>query len=343
MKQDTAADGDAKDAVDVKQIEQMGQEVVAAMRSLRELLDARATALEACRQALAEHYERFGKEREAFASEQAGLCESVERREAELAKQRAESNRLRKEAAKLTAANDERLEKLRRRDEESQSRLREVGAQEAALAQREASLEHARQEVEGQQATLEEERSALDGLKRELTDASARLERDKGEYQVQERQHADLKEELDRSRKQLAEQQRTISAQLTSIAQERESLQAREAELEQLRRDLADRNRELDKQQGQLAALQEEWDGKLRELNAASASLAALQEQLDGELTSLTNQTDELLPQYGVTGDLPHGASAEGGMPSAAEEAADKSVERFRKLCRDAKRRVIGA
>jgi hypothetical protein len=61
-------------------------------------------------------------------------------------------------------------------------------------------------------------------------------------------------------------------------------------------------------------------------------------------LDKVASQQSELLPRLGVSaGGSPKDASPDADLPSAAEVEARESIERFQKLCRDAKRRAIGA
>ena len=78
--------GDVIDtSIDIERIESLGKDVIASMRSVRELLDARAVALEACRTSLEEHYEELAREQAEFEEHEAKLCEQLEQREGELA------------------------------------------------------------------------------------------------------------------------------------------------------------------------------------------------------------------------------------------------------------------
>jgi hypothetical protein len=79
--------------------------------------------------------------------------------------------------------------------------------------------------------------------------------------------------------------------------------------------------------------MQAQCEAKLRELETAQQSLSALQQQLDGELSRISEQQAELIPSK----------ADDGGKPSATEKKARDSLERFQKLCRDAKRKAVGA
>ena len=83
---------------DLQQLQQLGHDVTEAMKTLRELLNARADALEACRIALVEHYATLDQERASFDEKRNELCESMEQREAQIREQEAESRKLKEEA-----------------------------------------------------------------------------------------------------------------------------------------------------------------------------------------------------------------------------------------------------
>jgi hypothetical protein len=60
-------------------------------------------------------------------------------------------------------------------------------------------------------------------------------------------------------------------------------------------------------------------------------------------LDKLTEQHDDLLPRFGATEGSDGKKQAKGGLPAAADSKARESLKRFQKLCRDAKRRAVGA
>jgi hypothetical protein len=91
--------------------------------------------------------------------------------------------------------------------------------------------------------------------------------------------------------------------------------------------------------------MQTEWDEKKNQLEMTSRGLVELEKQLQGELSKLEEQRNDLLPTYGgdeaqKTGDA---GKAEANLPKVEDKKARASLERFQKLCRDAKRRAVGA
>lgn len=328
---------------DSQRIEVMGKEVVDTMRGLRELLDARAKALEACRTALVEHYRELDQERDAFGTEQLELCERIEKREAELEAREKECESLKAQAQQLAAFQKAQLEELQNRDEQASSRLADMDKQVEALCQRESAASAALQKVDEQRITLEQERLNFEEAQKRIGETSARVEEERSLVAQKHQEIVKAEEQVVSQQQQLSEQQRAFVNQQNAAAQERKATETRQLELENIASQLEAGRHELASQQQSLAASQSEWDVKLRELQTASASLSSLQKHLDGELTSISDQADELLPQYGVTRESANrGAPADQGMPSATDQAATDSLERFQKLCRDAKRRAIG-
>ncbi len=79
------------------------------------------------------------------------------------------------------------------------------------------------------------------------------------------------------------------------------------------------------------------------ELNLVQAINLALQQEMEAELRRISESKNELLPSYGVTEEKLHpGQPADAGVPQVVDEEARESIQRFQKLCRDAKRRVVG-
>ena len=93
-----------------------------------------------------------------------------------------------------------------------------------------------------------------------------------------------------------------------------------------------------------MIALRRRWEEKINELNTASTNLSALREQLVEEVGHISNERTDLLNRFGLTErSWAKGSAADGGLPSTVEPTPPASVERYQKLCRDARRRAIGA
>jgi len=264
---DQSQNGVAAPVADIKEIEAMGQELVATMQSVRKLLEARARALEGCRCAFEEHYARLEEQRAEIAHGETQCCESIEKREAELGRRESE------------------LETLCKSPEEAQSSL----------------------------------------------------DREKSDWKQK-------RENLIVSEDQLADQRAQLAARETQVTDEFESFEKLESELTERATLLEQQGEELEQERAQISSAQEEWHTKLDELNRARDSLSALQRELENELAKVAEQEGELLPRYGVPpGEPTASTAADVDVPSTTEQEARESMERFQKLCRDAKRRAIGA
>ena len=121
-------------------------------------------------------------------------------------------------------------------------------------------------------------------------------------------------------------------------------IDSREAELRELAASLGERDAESERKHASLVVAQQECELKMRELDTAKEQLASLRQQLEAELSQLADQNSDLLPRYGLTAeDGASGQKADGQLPKPADAKARASLERFQKLCRDAKRKAIGA
>ena len=85
---------------------------------------------------------------------------------------------------------------------------------------------------------------------------------------------------------------------------------------------------ELETRESALATMQQEWDSKVKEFTLARESLASLQNELSREITQIADQNDNWL------NNLSKGQNPQTNNPA---------MEKFQKLCRDARRRAIGA
>ena len=76
----------AESGFDLDALRRTGDDILARMKSLRELLDARAAALEECRTALETYHGELRKETEHLTKHEQELCEQFETRETQLAR-----------------------------------------------------------------------------------------------------------------------------------------------------------------------------------------------------------------------------------------------------------------
>jgi chromosome segregation ATPase len=129
----------------------------------------------------------------------------------------------------------------------------------------------------------------------------------------------------DRSR--VEHEQEVLAVHRQDLAKEKEEVLKREAELSKAVTSLEQRRKELDIQESQINLNKKEWDTRVRELEATRSSLSGLQTQLHQELNKVASEKVEILPNAGLM----------------QNNEVRGSMERFQKLCRDAKRRAIGA
>ena len=71
-------------SINPAELESLGQEVIAAMRAMRELLAARATALDECHNALGEFHQHLQHEKVQLSERESELCDQFEKRRAEV-------------------------------------------------------------------------------------------------------------------------------------------------------------------------------------------------------------------------------------------------------------------
>jgi len=222
----------------------------------------------------------------------------------------------------------------------------ELEQQQQAFAGQENQLS---QEFEARQAQLVEREKQYEQIEERCQEIKNKQQQESEEL-IQQQQQLDkrqaelssLEKQLHAQQAQLEQQQKKIAAQEDQLSPQREQLKTQESQLSEQTIRLDQRSQHLDEKQQQLADLEQQWKSKIAELNAAGKGLAAVQQQLQEEMKAVASQESQLLPEYGLTDGVSAGQKADADMPSAAQDEARKSIERFQKLCRDAKRRVIG-
>ncbi len=80
----------------------------------------------------------------------------------------------------------------------------------------------------------------------------------------------------------------------------------------------------------------------MADLKETQASLIGLQQTLEDELGKVADSTSDLLPAIEAEEEKAKSQDGDASVP-AAQKQAKASIERFQKLCRDAKRRAIGS
>ncbi len=324
--------------------------VTEGVRSLRELLEARAEALESCRTALEERYSSLNTEWSEFGKRQTSLCEEFEQRESGIKRreQRCEEFKTKLELAGKT--HQEQTQQVKQRDMDLQAQLevvsireKEITEQNKQQAEQLRALEQDQISVKKAQAQLEASKQKLDAGDQEIASKAAHLEQQRQEWESTRGELNAEQKKFQQEREQFKASQAELETHRRETATQMEKSKAQEAHLAEQASTIDRQKLELEQKQTQVMAMKQDWEIKLRDLNAARTSLSTLQTQLEGEITKVADQSSDLLPdlnkaaQSGATGPIPDAQA-----PSEEEKTARESMERFKKMCRDAKRRAIG-
>lgn len=230
---------------------------------------------------------------------------------------KSDTERLNSERERLASEND-RIVKLesdnRRRSESIDSRLAEIKQQSNAMHQQQESVAEATMQIEREKKTLCDRAEEMDAR-------VARLAEDEKSHGEHIRSVADREDAA-------ASLQREVETQLKQF-------KARDAELKQNEKDYAERSRDLKVQHSELIEVRE--------------TVLALQDQLADDHQAVASHREQLLKKLDdaipnrpqPVKDMPGGPkpAARSGSP---KPASNNGVDQFRKLRRDAKRKVIG-
>ncbi|HYC56283.1 MAG TPA: hypothetical protein VEL28_15210 [Candidatus Binatia bacterium] len=335
---------------DVNKIASMGQDVLRAIGTLRDMLQARAEAIESCRAMLVDQHSKLVEDRERFEHEQVLLCDEYERREADLAdrEKRYEGVELRAEelgrAFEIEAAELKRQhEELNRRAAASEDTLRSIGEREGALLQLEQEFHKQKADFEERIATLDADREKLRQAGKQLAEAKARHLKERTDWEVERDRHLQAVASLERDRAAFSESESELESRQIAFAERSAELARRDQQIKEQEGSLELRVQQVEQQKDELGRLRQRWEEKIAELNDASVSLSSLQEQLQAEVGQIANDRDDILERFGLTEKTWNaGAPATKGVPTPQDQQASAAVERYQKLCRDARRRAIG-
>jgi len=338
-------------AIDVDQIEALGQNVVESMRSLRELLDARTQALDACRTTLEDHYSQLAHEQENCARQESDLCERFEQREIELVER---ENRC--QAIEQRLEEDQNLYEIRSQElcakekdiEEHAAQIEQhrqgIIQQETEIEAKELQLAQEQERIREQADTLNNERVNLENASRDFIETQSQFEDQRAEWEARQTALSRAETELHERAQQLQREREALAAERATLQCEHDELKTQKAELAQLTDTLKQQEQDLNQQRVELTEIRQEWHARMREVDVVRDGLAKLQEQMAIELQSTVDHRDHLLERFGpTTGNQTPPSAAATDLPTAADLNARESIERFQKLCRDAKRRAIGA
>ena len=161
--------------------------------------------------------------------------------------------------------------------------------------------------------------------------------------QAQMKALAEMEDEIKGQKAQFAQDQEALASQREALDCRISECRQREVEFEMLRKQVEKKAKGLDDREAQVEALQQEWDVKMADYHAAQTNITQLQQEMEAELRRISQSKNDLLPAYGATEEKLHpGQPAHAGVPQVVDEEARESIQRFQKLCRDAKRRVVG-
>lgn len=337
---------------DAMRIAGMGHEVVGAVQMIRDMLKARAEVLESCRSVLLEQHAKMVDQRQHFEQEQVALCDEYDLREAELSERERAYEGVDDRVRQLTEAFEVetlsinlKYEEIHERSASNEARAREVGTRERNLDELEKDFSEQKAQFEARIASLDADREKLRVAGKQLGEAKARFLKEHDDWDLEREQHAQVVTEFEQrvaaqteAEAEFHERVRNIDAQSLELGRREASLRDKEGTLEL-------RLNQVEKQKEELLVLRRRWEDKMGEINEAGSSLASLQEQLAVELGHISTDRSELLERFGLSDKgWSNGQAPEGGIPASVEQpTSSAAVERYQKLCRDARRRAIGA
>jgi chromosome segregation ATPase len=348
---DRALDVEDLEAPDLPKLARMGTDVLGSVREIRAMLQARADVLETCREVLTDQHARILDQRQRLEREQDSFCDEYEKREADLTdrEKRYEGleDRIRELSATFQSEADDlkrRAEDIRRVEAEHTQRKIVLDTRTTDLATLEREYADRKREFEQSLAGLDADRERIRLSSEELAGARERYDHDREQLEAERREHDDAVARLEGERTSLQESLDQLEDRHREFEQQVAALEQRETRVVEQQGTLELRIQQLARQKDEMIALRQRWEEKINELNTASTNLSALREQLVEEVGHISNERTEILSRFGLTErSWSKGGSADGGLPSTSEPAVPASVERYQKLCRDARRRAIGS
>lgn len=333
---DGAVDTAEAPVVNVEELDSLGRAVVADMRAIREQLAARNTALEECYTSLLEFHGELVGQHETLEQREKELCAHYEQRQADIAarEQRCtqQEEHLRAESARVVCAQGE-LERLRA---ELAPRCQAAEALEAKLKSHSATLSAREQELA---ASARE----IDARSRATEEGLARVQAAEAELNARSAQLAARSQELDAQRSALTAKEDELRKESEGTVRREAAVQAQQAELERMMAEAERQRAVFDEEEAALHHAQAEAAAMISEVETARGNLAKLQKQLQEELNALAEQKGELLMRYGLAQGGDGTPQSAGPLPKLPDGKNRASADRFQKLCRDAKRKAIGA
>jgi len=337
--------------LDPTRVASMSREVVGAVQMIRDMLKARADALETCRATLVQEQARLAEQREQFEEDRLALCEEYDAREAEVAEREKRYEGVEERVRSLTEAFQEETRSIGQRYEEvcaqavaTEAKAQELAARERVLEELEKEFSEQKSQFEARIASLDADREKLRVSGKQLGEAKARFLKEHDDWQVARDEHTHAVAKFEEDCKALADAEEELQVRVRTLNSERQQLVQRESLLAEKEGTLELRLNEAEQQKRELLTLRQRWEDKIGELSDASTSLASLQEQLTVEMGNITTDRSELLARFGLSEKgWNNGQVPDGGLPAKMDQPEPVAIERYQKLCRDARRRAIGA
>lgn len=337
--------------LDPTRVASMSREVVGAVQMIRDMLKARAEALESCRATLLEQQATLAEQRARFDQDRLALCDDYDEREACVSERERRCDGMEERVQQLTLAFEaeassinQRYDEIRRQALSTEAKANELEARERILEGLEKEFGEQKAQFEMRIASLDADREKLRVAGKQLGEAKARFLKEHDEWQAARDEHAQMVAKFEEDRQALAEAESEFQERVQSVDDQRAGLERRESMLAQREGTLELRLNQAEKQKEELLALRRRWEAKMGELSDASTSLVSLQDQLAVEMGHITTDRSELLDRFGLSdkgwskGQVPNG-----GLPASVEPPVPAAIDRYQKLCRDARRRAIGA
>lgn len=200
---------------------------------------------------------------------------------------------------------------------------------EKELSERESRLKESEELLATKSAAIEKEQKEFESSHLKIIEQTEQIQQQINELDRRKSEINEAEEKFARERSQLEAGQEALANAKNEIAQKQEELKKREMEISNLTAMLEQKRKEIETREAALAATQHEWDERMKDFTITQNALASLQHELSKELSQVCNNGNETVLTTLSTAEVNNQAKA--------------SMERFQKLCRDARRKAIGA
>jgi putative ABC transport system permease protein len=246
---------------------------------------------------------------------------------------------------------DDREMSMSKEFEGVRERIAAIDEERAKIELQVAELEKSRAEFAAKYESFESEKTAHAEAAKSLAAERSEVEQEKGQIEGEREKlrtaHNQLNEkktEIEKAEAGLDERRKALEVEMQEARAELEATleEARansEAELARALAEASEARAAADRERDEAADLKAQWRQKIEEIENAGDTLASLKAQLEEEVGTLADPENDLLGEFELPTSL---LSRDGGQPTPVEKQAQAAVDRFQKLCRDARRRAIG-